>query len=79
MVAGEVTSGGGIGSDPALIRLPVSGILVRYPALAGLNRDGSLNTEKKTVPDVIIEGRNEKERLVNVIKYLTGKRGLLNL
>lgn len=79
MVAGEVTSGGGIGSDPALIRLPISGILVRYPALVGLNRDGSLNMEKKTAPDMMIDGEDAEERLSNLIKYLTRKGEVLNL
>lgn len=78
-VAGEVTSGGGIGSDPVLIRLPISGILVRYPALVGLNRDGSLNKEKKTVPDMIIEGKDAEERLSNLIRSLTRKGNVLNL
>lgn len=72
-VAGETTGGGGIGSDPALIRLPASGIIIRYPALVGLNANGSLHCEDKTIPDTEIKGNKPEERLNNLIKRLQGK------
>lgn len=70
-IVGETTGGGGIGTDPVLVRLPFSGIIVRYPALAGLNADGSLHNG--TNPDIEIKGRNSDERLdklINMIKLL---------
>ena len=69
-VAGQTTAGGGIGSDPVVIRLPASGILVRYPALAGLNPNGSLHIEDKTIPDTEIKGNKPDERLNNLIDRL---------
>lgn len=69
-VAGETTGGGGIGSDPALIRLPASGIIIRYPALIGLNSNGSLHTEYKTTPDIEIKGNSANERLSNLLNRL---------
>lgn len=72
-VAGETTGGGGIGSDPVLIRLPASGIIVRYPALVGLNANGSLHCEDKTIPDMEIKGNKPDERLNNLIKRLKDK------
>lgn len=72
-IAGETTGGGGIGSDAALIRLPASGIIVRYPALAGLNPNGSLHIEDKTVPDMEIKGSNADERLNNLIHKLNNR------
>jgi len=73
-VIGETTGGDGIGSDPLPILLPESGIIVRYPAYVGLNHDGSINAEVKTVPDIEIKGENSKERLNKLIKYLTEKK-----
>jgi len=67
-VVGETSAGSGIGGDPALIQLPQSGIIIRYPALTGFNPDGSLNMETCTTPNVYIEGSNPDERLNNVIK-----------
>lgn len=67
-IVGETTSGGGIGTDPVLIRLPFSGIIIRYPALAGLNSDGSLYNE--TIPDVEVKGHNPNERLCKLINMI---------
>ena len=53
-----------------VIRLPASGILVRYPALAGLNPNGSLHIEDKTIPDTEIKGNKPDERLNNLIDRL---------
>lgn len=72
-IAGEQTGGDGIGSDPALILLPESGILMSFPALVGLNHDGSLNSEEKTTPDVEIEASSSQERLEKLIKYLENR------
>ncbi len=73
-IAGERTGGDGIGSDPALIMLPESGILMGFPSLVGLNHDGSLNSEEKTAPDIKIEAANSQERLDKLIKYLEDKK-----
>ncbi|MDR1197901.1 MAG: hypothetical protein LBK94_02660 [Prevotellaceae bacterium] len=69
-VAGEQTGGDGIGGDPIIVLLPESGILVCYPALVGLNHNGSLNFEERTVPDMPIDGHNADERLDNLIKAI---------
>lgn len=69
-IAGETTGGGGIGSDLALIRLPFSGILIRYAALAGLNSDGTLHDEFKTIPDIEITGNTPDERLYKLIRMI---------
>lgn len=69
-VAGTTTRGEGGGTDPAILVLPESGIVVRYPGTDGLNPDGSLNAETRTVPDIPLEGRNPKERLANLREYL---------
>jgi len=73
-IAGERTGGDGIGSDPALIMLPESGILMSFPCLVGLNHDGSLNSEEKTSPDIEIEGTDSQERLEKLIKYLENRK-----
>lgn len=73
-VAGQTTGGGGMGSDAALIRLPASGILIRYPTLIGLNSNGSLHTEHQMLPDVEIEGNDANERLSNLINWLISSK-----
>jgi len=70
-LAGERTGGDGIGSDPSLILLPESGIIMGFPSLVGLNHDGSLNSEEKTKPDILISGANHTERLEKLIKLLS--------
>jgi hypothetical protein len=70
IIAGERTGGDGIGSDPALVLLPESKIIVAYPSLIGLNHDGSLNAEEKTVPDIEITGKTYQERLERLIEYV---------
>ena len=72
-VAGEQTGGDGNGRDPIIISLPESGILLIYPALVGLNSDGSLNFETKTTPDVEIKANTPEKRLEKLIKYLNEK------
>jgi len=70
-VVGERTGGDGIGGDPAFILLPESGILMCFPSLVGLNNDGSINAEERTLPDVIFNGSTSQERLGKLINYLT--------
>jgi len=70
-VAGQRTGGDGVGSDPIPFVLPESGIIVRIPSLSGLNQDGSLNSETRTVPDIDIEAKTSEERLNKLINYLT--------
>lgn len=69
-VTGQTSAGGGIGGDPALLQLPESGVIIRYPALTGFNPDGSVNMETRTIPNMQIDGRNADERLGNVIRLL---------
>jgi hypothetical protein len=69
-IAGERTGGDGIGSDPALVLLPESKIIIGYPSLIGLNHDGSLNAEEKTAPDIEITGKTYQERLDKLIEIL---------
>lgn len=72
-VAGERTGGDGIGSDPSLILLPESGIIMGFPSLVGLNHDGCLNSEEKTTPDIEIYGANPGDRMEKLIRYLEEK------
>lgn len=70
-IAGERTGGDGIGSDPALLLLPESKIIIGYPSLIGLNHDGSLNAEERTAPDIEITGKTYQERLDKLIENLS--------
>ncbi|OIQ20126.1 MAG: hypothetical protein BM557_05495 [Flavobacterium sp. MedPE-SWcel] len=69
-VVGEKTSGDGIGTDPLLLTLPNSGIVIRFTGEMGLNADGSANDETKTNPDLIIKASNKKERLKKLLEHL---------
>lgn len=69
-VAGEKTSGDGVGTDPLLLTLPNSGIVIRFTGEMGLNPDGSANDETKTVPDLIIKAANKKERRGKLLNYI---------
>lgn len=71
-VVGETTGGDGVGSDPFLFTLPISGIVVRYPGLMGLNADGSSNEETGTIPEISIEGNTAEERYLNFIASING-------
>lgn len=73
-IAGERTGGDGIGSDPSILRLPESGILVNYPSLIGLNHNGSLNSEERTIPDIEIKGNTSNKRLDKLIEYLKNRK-----
>ncbi len=74
IVAGEKTSGDGVGTDPLLITLPNSGIVIRFTGEMGLNPDGSANDETKTVPDVLIKASTKKERRHKLLKYILQKK-----
>ncbi len=69
-VAGEITGGDGIGSDPFLYTLPISGIAIRYPGIMGLNSDGSSNEEMGTIPEIPIKGATPEERYNNLLTYI---------
>ncbi|MCW3789235.1 S41 family peptidase [Plebeiibacterium sediminum] len=69
-VVGETTGGDGIGSDPFMFTLPISGIVVRYPAIMGLNPDGSSNDEFGTTPDIILNGSSKSERFKELNDYI---------
>ncbi|CAL2104381.1 TSPc domain-containing protein [Tenacibaculum sp. 190130A14a] len=70
-VVGERTNGDGVGTDPLLLTLPNSGIVVRFTGEMGLNPDGSANEEAKTTPDISIEAVSSDERLHNLLIQIT--------
>ncbi|WP_053405407.1 S41 family peptidase [Persicobacter sp. CCB-QB2] len=71
-VVGEVTAGDGAGSIDAVIQmLPNSKIMFRYTGELALNPDGSSNTQMKTTPDIVMEGKDSEDRLQNFVKTLT--------
>ncbi|WP_420573459.1 S41 family peptidase [Kordia sp.] len=72
-VVGEKTSGDGVGTDPLLLTLPNSGIVIRFTGEMGLNPDGSANDETKTVPDIYIEASSQKERRAKLLKHIEFK------
>lgn len=52
-LVGEATGGSGAkGGAPFIVRLPNTGLLVRFDAVAAANADGTLNAEAGTKPDV---------------------------
>ncbi len=71
-VVGKTTSGDGIGSDPLLLTLPESGIVIRFTGEMGLNPDGSANEETKTVPDVLLPGDTPELRLEQLLEKIGG-------
>ena len=75
-LVGKTTSTQGMGSDPAIVCLPESGILVRYPVDSGINADGTFNGETGIRPDIEISGKNRKVRLQNFLDYLSEKEDL---
>ena len=72
-VVGVRSGGLGSGSEPTLIRLPNSGIIVRHPSVVGLNYDGSFNFETKTVPDIEIVAENSEQRLERLVEYIKNR------
>lgn len=67
-LVGHTTGGDGIGIDPAFVRLPNTGILVRYSMIFGLNKDGGSNEEFGTAPD--IECAENESALAKALEYL---------
>lgn len=57
-LVGDRTLGDGLGTDPLLLRLPNSGLIIRFSGEMGLNPDGSSNAEKGTEPDIKVEKNN---------------------
>ncbi|MBS3872273.1 MAG: hypothetical protein KGZ92_04115 [Firmicutes bacterium] len=71
-LVGTPTGGDGIGSTPAHFALPNSGFLVRSPLILGLNPDGSVNAERGTQPDILV---NVGEDALDVVLGLIRERG----
>lgn len=69
-VVGEITGGNGIGTDPLLLTLPNSGIVIRFTGEMALNPDGSSNEEMKTVPDYQIKNLNKIEEIEKVYQKI---------
>lgn len=68
-IVGQPTGGDGIGSDPAFISLPNTGLLVLYSFDYGINSDGSGNEEFGTMPDILSpEGETALETCLKAIK-----------
>ena len=51
-IIGKRTKGDGGAIRPFLVRLPKTGLLMRFTAVVSANEDGSLNTLYGTSPDV---------------------------
>lgn len=73
-IVGQTTGGDGIGTDPLLLTLPNSGIVLRFTGEMALNVDGSANEEVKTIPDLILPGKTRKARLGQLMKMLDNKK-----
>jgi hypothetical protein len=84
---GTNTGGDGIGPDPALLVLPNSGLIIRFPMTLGINSDFTINEEMHTSPDIYIEQSLEdyKKRSVltktvkDIARYDTVLRKALEL
>lgn len=64
-LVGTTTGGDGIGMDPALVSLPNSGLVIRFPLELGIAPDNTINEETHTFPNIYIEEKEE-----NFIKKL---------
>jgi hypothetical protein len=69
-VYGSSTGGDGIAIDPAVLTLPNSGMVVRFPSVMGLNPDWSANEERHTDADAGISVSPSGFR-----KYVEWQRG----
>lgn len=69
-IVGQKTGGDGVGTDPLLLTLPNSGIIIRFTGELGLNPDGSANEEAKTIPDIKIEAQDNHERQIKLLQYI---------
>lgn len=54
-LVGSYTGGDGIGIDPVMVTLPNSGMVVRFPAILGLNPDWTANEEFHTRLNALVE------------------------
>ena len=64
----EVVRDGTSSSEPILLKLPESGILITYPSTVSLNPDGSYAS--KIISQLSVEGTHPDERLDNLIEYI---------
>lgn len=68
-LVGRRTSGDGIGTDPAYLILPNSGLVVQYSPMYGVTADGSGSEEHGTEPDFVSpEGESALETCLELIK-----------
>lgn len=68
-LVGERTGGDGIGTDPALIVLPNTGIIIRYSHTYGTDEYGRNSEEFGTEPDIYSEeGKSALETVLGLIK-----------
>jgi hypothetical protein len=63
-IVGTRTRGDGLGMESALVALPNSGLLVRFPVSMGLNPDGTASEEYGTLPDVVVRGGEDALEIV---------------
>lgn len=75
-LVGTATGGDGIGMDPAIVSLPNSGLLIRFPLEMGLNPDGTPNEEYHTQPDIYVEQRFDD--FVEYVKYKENHFDVIN-
>lgn len=70
---GQASSGGGgnAGIDPVFVKLPKSGLILRMPAVLGLNNFGQVLVDSKTSPDILLEHENFK--LETILTYTMEK------
>ena len=74
-VTGMRTMGdGGNITEPTLFMLPNSKIVIAHPSVVGLNEDGSINFETRTMPDIEIETKNSDERLERLIEKIKNEK-----
>lgn len=69
-VAGERTGGDGIGTDPLVLTLPNSGIVLRFTGAMALNPDGSSNEEMKTTPDIRLEDLDSLQSIEEIKAHI---------
>ncbi len=68
-LVGRRTSGDGIGTDPAYLILPNSGLVAQYSPMYGVTADGSGSEEHGTEPDFVSpEGESALETCLGLIK-----------
>lgn len=65
---GSRTNGDGGAIDPIFIKLPNSGMIIKYSMLYGLNPDGSGNEAYGTLPDINTKDDDALEKCLEVIR-----------